>query len=347
MQTVLAQKPLDERLLGWWYRIAAPPNVSPDAPLRDRERVRVGKLTSATFLIEFIFITMVVGTGLSSNHTLLYILIGNYIMLTLGTILNRRGYTFLAGMAAFLTIEGGMILNIINASHAGGLSPFSLPLFDTMVQAELIAVTLFPAWTVLLVAALNSGLVWWSLTFLPKTPELVHILTVAGYNTYQRPIAIEIITALVTFLWVSSALQEMKRANSIEEVNKLTQALAIQQQAEVQEKQLLEANIKKIIEVHVQVANGNLRARVPLDKGNILWPIAGSLNNLLARLQRWRLEADQLHRTEHAIEQMLQEVQMAKKRGEPIRAIKTGTALDPLMAELAASPPHWQPANHS
>jgi hypothetical protein len=43
-----------DRLLGWWYRFTAPPEVPDDAPLREREIVRRGKLTSATLLIELI-----------------------------------------------------------------------------------------------------------------------------------------------------------------------------------------------------------------------------------------------------------------------------------------------------
>ena len=46
--------PLEDRLFGWWYRIAAPPEVPDEAPLRLRMQVRSGKLMSVVFLAEII-----------------------------------------------------------------------------------------------------------------------------------------------------------------------------------------------------------------------------------------------------------------------------------------------------
>lgn len=329
------QSPTD-RVLGWWYRIAAPPDVPEDAPLRDREIVRVGKLNSAALLIMFIYITIVVGVGLTSNPKLLPILIGNYIAIFVAILLNRWRKATLAAWITFLTLEFGMILNIMNLSSTGGLSSFNLSLFDILVQPELIAVSLFAAWIVLPVAAINCVLIWAFITFLPRTPEFAHSFAAAPYNAYERPIAIQIIAALVSYLWASSAIQEMKRANRAEEVNKLSQALAEQQRAALEEKQQLEESIQQIVDVHTQIANGNFNARVPLTQKNILWSIGGSLNNLLARLQRWRQDAVQLQRTHQAIEQVLADIHTAESRGGVPQLRRTGTAIDPLLAEFAA-----------
>jgi hypothetical protein len=343
MQIFSASPSTNERLFRWWYRIAAPPDVPADAPLQKRESIRIGKLTSLAFLIEYIYITIVVGVGLTSNHALLNLLIANYTSITLGVILNRLGRTRLAAIISFLTLEVGMILNIMNVSAATGLSSFNLSLLDILVQPELLAVSLFPAWVVLPVAAFNCIFIAGCLAFLPKTPELAHTLSFAAYNAYERPIALQIITALVTFIWVNSAIQEMRRADSVEEVNKFAQDLSRQQQVEVQKKQQLEESIKQIVDVHMQVANGNFSARVPLDQNNVLWSIGGSLNNLLARLQRWRQDALRLQQTEMAIQQMLQDIQTAKRQGGPLKAYRTGTALDPLIAELATEKNVYQP----
>ncbi|HEU5383888.1 MAG TPA: hypothetical protein VFV38_51490, partial [Ktedonobacteraceae bacterium] len=51
-------------------------------------------------------------------------------------------------------------------------------------------------------------------------------------------------------------------------------------------KEHLEQSIADIIQVHVQVANGNLGARVQLSGENPLWNIAVPLNNLLGRYQQ-------------------------------------------------------------
>jgi hypothetical protein len=82
---------------------------------------------------------------------------------------------------------------------------------------------------------------------------------------------------------------------------------------------------------------------VPLDQighNNVLWSIAGSLNTLLARLQRWNQEAQQLRRTEQAILQTLQHVQLAKKQGIPLHLQRSGTPLDALLAEIMGDTIH-------
>ncbi len=44
----------------------------------------------------------------------------------------------------------------------------------------------------------------------------------------------------------------------------------------------------------MKVANGDYNARVPLNQGNVLWQVSGSLNNLLSRFQRLRQDAYEL-----------------------------------------------------
>jgi hypothetical protein len=347
MQISLKQQNMTDRLLGWWYRIAAPPDVPEDAPLREREIVRRGKLTSATLLIEYIFITIVIGVAFTNNPGLLPLLIANYTMITVGVICNRYRRTELAAIVAFFTLEISMIWNIVSLSLAKGLSSFNLSLLDILVQPLLIAVSLFPAWVALPVAAFNCVLIAMCLALLPKTPELVQLLSVASYNAYERPIALQIITALVTYLWVSSAVQGMKRANRAEELNKLVQELAAQQKTVVREKQVLDESVKQIIDVHMEIARGNFNARVPLNQGNVLWSIAGSLNNLLARVQHWRQDSSQLQRTEQAIQQLRREMQLARTQGKPIQLSKTGTAVDLLLLDLLIEKPLYQTSSAS
>ena len=339
MQINSSQQSIVDRLLAWWYPIAAPPEVPDDAPLREREIVRKGKLNSATLLIEFIYITIVIGVGFTNNKALLPILIINYAAILAGVLCNRFRRTRTAACIAFFTLEISMIWNIVNLSLAKGMSSFNMPLFDILAQPVLIAVSLFPAWVALPIAAFNCLVIYLSLTFLPQTPELTHALVTGAYNAFERPMALQIITALVMYLWVSSAMQGMKRANRAEEGNKLALALASQHRTEAQEKQVLEGSIKQIIDVHMQVANGNFNARVPLNEGNVLWPIAGSLNTLLARVQRWRQDSSELQRTRNDIMQLAQEVQRAKAQGRPLQIGRTGSTLDPLLLELAGYGP--------
>src|SRR5215813_6625039 len=127
----------------------------------------------------------------------------------------------------------------------------------------------------------------------------------------------------------------MKRAGTAEEINKLTMEVATQRQVIEEEKQQLEEGIEQIISVHMQVANGNLSARVPLDQRNVLWTLAGSLNNLIARLQRWRQDALRSQQTEQALQQLLSNIQMARRQGKSLQPYATGTSLDALIQEIS------------
>lgn len=336
-----------DHLLGWWYRMAAPSAAPADAPLREREAVRIGKLTAATLLFEFLYITIVIGVAFTNNPHLLPVLVTNYVMILIGVVCNRFRLVRLAAIVAFSTLEGGMLYNIYSLAMVGQLNSSNLPLFDILVQPELIAVSLFPVWFVLPVAAFNCLCIVGCLAFLPKTPDLVHVLSIASYNVLERPIAIQVITALVTFLWVSTAIRGMRRADNAEELNKITQELVMQQRVKVQEKQKLESSIEQILNVHTRVASGDFSARVPLTENNVLWPLAGSLNNLLSRVQRWRQDALELERTRGIIHQLTRELQIAQQQNQPFQIHKTGTELDPFLAALAHLNTTKELRNHS
>jgi hypothetical protein len=208
--------------------------------------------------------------------------------------------------------------------------------FFILIQPALIAVSLFPPQVALSLGGFNCAVMICALAFLPKDPVLTEYLHVAAFAVYFIPIINQAFAILVSLLWANTVWQEMRRADRAEEVNRLTEALAARQQAEIREKQRLEESVRQIVAVHTQIANGDFNARVPLDQKNVLWSIAGSLNTLLARLQHWRQEAHQGRLTEQAIQLVLHDIQQAKRsrRACPIR--KTGTALDPLMVEIAS-----------
>src|SRR5947209_13120532 len=79
-------------LIGWWYSIAAPkaPPNAETLPLREREFLRRGKLTSIALLIEFIEMLIAIGAGIQDpNKALLPILFSIITVLIIATALNR------------------------------------------------------------------------------------------------------------------------------------------------------------------------------------------------------------------------------------------------------------------
>jgi hypothetical protein len=335
MQPIINQEvtTLADRMFGWWYRIAAPPEVPDEAPLRDRMRIRSGRVTSVFFLIEMINTLLNLIVVIQNDPPAIPALSILFTMLLIGTILNRFGKTTAAGILVLFALEVGLTLTLIVTP--GGFGPLDVELVDNYILGELITASLFAPWIVLPLTLVNCIVTVALIRFLPKTPEVLQAAQTHAFQTYANSMVLQITVAITLFLWVSSTFREMKRAGNAEEVSRLTMELAKQQQTVQEEKQRLEESVQKIVAVHVRVANGDFNARVPLDQQNVLWSVAGSLNNLLARLQRWRYDAVQLRRNERAIAQLLYNVQMARRYGVPLPPYKTGTSLDALITEIS------------
>jgi hypothetical protein len=140
------------------------------------------------------------------------------------------------------------------------------------------------------------------------------------------------------------------------------QEIVTLQEAITKQKQELEGGIQLILATHVQVANGDFATRAPLGQDHLLWQVAYSLNNLLARLQRLsqaeadlqrtklefrrhmgstqaqaqqiKVELQQIHvETSHLVEALRD----AKVREHPIRVPSSRTFLDTLCQELAGN----------
>jgi Type IV pili methyl-accepting chemotaxis transducer N-term len=139
------------------------------------------------------------------------------------------------------------------------------------------------------------------------------------------------------------------------------------QEAITKQKQELEGGIQLILETHVQVANGDFATRAPLTQDHLLWQVAYSLNNLLARLQRLSQAEAELQRaklefkrhmgsTQAQAQQIKAELQQiygetqhlvealrnAKVQDHPIWVPHSRTLLNPLCQELAGN--YLQPA---
>jgi len=134
------------------------------------------------------------------------------------------GKTVIAGILVVTVIEGGMCSWIVSFGFRnGGLSPMELLFFAILIQPTLLAVSLFPPKVSLPLGGLNSAFIAAALFFLPKSPELQYDLSVPSWAfiIYFIPIVNQIFLTLVSILWATSALGEMKRAAHAEEVSRL------------------------------------------------------------------------------------------------------------------------------
>jgi hypothetical protein len=161
---------------------------------------------------------------------------------------------------------------------------------------------------VFVVAFGNCLFTLYALTYLPRTVEVDAILAFAFASVVTPIILSQMMVSVVAYLWVKGTIQALLRADRAEQIAVLEHDLAKQAEEATQEKQKLEASIHMIVETHTRVANGDFNARVPLTQGNVLWQISGSLNNLLARLQRFRQDAAELPQVRGELHQAREEI---------------------------------------
>lgn len=192
----------------------------------------------------------------------------------------------------------------------------NVQLFDTLAISLLFAVALLPPWGVFLTAATNLLVTAGVLTMFPHEAAVTPLIP----NVISRAASVEVSISVIAFLLVQIMRQAIARADRAEEIGKLQKALLKQEHAVAEQKRALDASIQQIIETQRRVANGDLDARVPLTPENVLWEVAGPLNNLLNRMRRG-IQAEQelaqvLPRLNHAaeVEQFLvNEVQEVRK----------------------------------
>jgi HAMP domain-containing protein len=306
LPSYLAVEEQESRWLRWWYRLASPPVPPASATFKERELFRRGRTGSQILPALYVLLIVALPAGfLGTNFYLVPIVISCFCLLALATLLNRLGFVNPAGFIVVITFMAFPIANIVTTP--GGLNMMVLPVFGLLILPLVCAVSFLPPWWVFVVALTNCLFTFFSLTQLPQTAELSGMLAINFTGIVTPIILSQMIISVVAYLWVSSTVQALARADRAEEIARLEHDLAVQAEAAARQKEQLEASIQKIVETHTRVANGDYAARVPLTGDNVLWQISGSLNNLLARMQRLHQDAAELQQMKLAFYQLREE----------------------------------------
>ncbi len=326
-----------------------------------REAVRRGRVASIVLFFVILLVILPLPSAIG-NALLLTTLLSVIALDVVALLVNRSGRTTTAGIMVVIGIEIGLMTSILTTP--GGIAPSNLPLFDLLVQALCVSVSLLAPQTVFLVAVMNCIFIVVTLFNGPVTPELYHLVRTDTNRILVQPITLQVIVAIVTFVWASSATSAIKRADRAEEIEALQQRELEQQQRDLDQKQQIEYGIEQILKTHIKIANGDFTARAPLAQDNILWQIARSLNNLLARLQGYnqmaidlrRAQQDiatyhamnangeyaqrELQRTKEAAARLMEALKVARNSQTPVAIPPaSGTVIDAVVATLNGGAP--------
>ncbi len=314
-----------------WQRLMAPPDPPPGASKAQRELAWRGQLASIFLPVVLLLVLAPIPTALNNPPQLITLITIScvYVMMFF---LNRAGKVTLVGVIVVMCIEFGLIASIVTTPGYIGLS--DIPLFDLLVQALMVAIALLSPWWVFAVAGCNILFIVIAFVALPHAQDLNQQLARNFGAIIEPAIILEVILAFLLFILMQRLLREINRADSAEAIAELERKTLEQQQREIELKNQLEVGIQEILTTHVQVSNGNFSARVPAKQGSILWQIAFSLNNLLARLQDYDLIKRENEQMRRAILRYADAVRQAKGSQQPLKLEHTGTPLDGLLVDL-------------
>ena len=325
--------PSRKRLLDHWYHYTTPPILDAQASLDRRELARRARLASNLLLIAVI-VWLVSGVAeIAANYSnagVVPVFLVGLGLLGLLLFLNQRGLVWAVGGLLIAAIYLSFVLILRGMPR---LDPAEVAIFDVLIYAELIAVSLLPSVSIFPVAISNCVLILLGIFGLQgSTPE--GILQTRALDTYLvQPITLQIFVAGVTYLWVRSTERAIARADQ-------AQLLAALRQRETEQKRELEAGLQELIRVFTQAANGTLTARATLSQDHDLWQIGSLLNSLLNRLQRADQAENLIQRTNVEAARLVEAIQAAKSGRPPLWPAPSGTLLDQVLLEITGRRPN-------
>jgi hypothetical protein len=330
-------------LLGWWYNLTVPTEPTINASIEERESSRRAKLASTIMLILYILtIPAVVASFLGKNYQMVPLLTGMFLATIIATWCNRHGKVNLTGLIMVVAYSAGMMTNI--AAAPGGLSLELAPWFTLLIIPELLVAALLSPGMAFAFAPIYIAFSVLAFLFMPRAAGTETSLNIIFSNAVLLPSILQCTVAGISFLWASNLERALSERDRAEEVIRLERDLAEKSAQMVQQKEQLEHSIEVIVQTQATVANGNLNARVPLTADNVLWSVAGTLNNLIARLQRARATEIELERTRTSAAHLAAIIR-TRKHGQPTpNYIYNGTMIDTIALEIF--PPQETPETY-
>ncbi|GCE16166.1 hypothetical protein KTT_60250 [Tengunoibacter tsumagoiensis] len=307
----------------WWYQFTTP--MSSDREIE--RKTRIFSLVVFLLLLDNIFYA---ASGILSGSIYLLSVLGIETVLTVVAIFfNRRSKVLLAGIIVTLTYTSGIMASIIPVQH---ISTGVFPLFALLIIPELLAAALLPALSILALAVLNSIFM---LAIIELKPAVAGFTSFAVFSYFFILVSVLLLAAGISFVLVDGLQTALAQRNRAEEIAELERQLAIVAEAKAREKQQLDYSIQLINDAQARFANGEMDIRVPLTSNNVLWPVAGALNNLFVRLQR---QQELQQNNERVIKAITNLHTIIQNQNQGPAYHPSGTIVDQLA--MALLPPH-------
>jgi hypothetical protein len=344
--------------VNWWLRLTSSGWEQPYfGTIAQRERARRSRL--ASWLILGLFVGVTILSPLALEDARARATLGVWAVgLLIAAALNRRGWVTLAGVVLVLLFSGGILF--ANLASPIGLTMGELSNFDAYVVPVVLAATLLPRASTFLVAAGNSLLIIGNYLYQPHNANIgqdVHLYSSVAVQTVSflvRPIALQLVLAVVAYLWVRGVEQALRRADRAEELAILEQREVERTRAEAERTFALEEGVRYLHQILAEWAQGDVRHRIPRMPVAILEQLGVELNAFITRVSP-ALRADiHLRRLQEDVTHLSAALEGWVQGRPVVWPAPTGTPLDRLVellrvaaggraSQRTSASPAWSP----
>ncbi len=329
----------------FWYRLTAPAKQPLSASFELREAARQGRLTSTVLaMVAGSLVILAIPTSFATNNPILLVVLCVLLMaVTIALILNKIGKGFAGRVLVIVAMNASLILSII--TWPGGLTVNTLPIFDILVvEPILVTLALLPPGSVFIIALCNAAFIGIDFSLEPHSADLVKLMGFDGYEVVTRPLYLLIFVVGIGYPVMRSVLRAIALSDRAKEIAKVQHDLATREALVAQDKEQLDEDIRLLVDALTQIANGNMRMRLPYPTSPSLWPVSGALNNFYARVRSGRQGEYELQHTRNSAAALINAIRLSKRNHQPLQIKRNGNpVIDAIILELVTDRPFTQP----
>ena len=315
----------------WWLRQTSWGwNLPVGAPLWQREQARRSRL--ASWVILGLVVGVVILSPLAIEDIRSQLTLAVWVLGLVGAVaLNRQGWVTAAGSVLVALFSGGILF--ANLASPIGLTMGELPNFDAYVVSVVLAATLLPRLLTFLVAAANTLLIVANYLFQPHNANITQdaalysSVTVQTVSLLARPIALQLVLAVVAYLWVRGAEEAIRRADLAEEI------VALQRREQTRTFALQEG-VRYLQQAMSAWVIGDVRHRIPAMPDPVLEQVREDLNLFIDRFGPNRQASFALYRLQEEAKRLTMAMEDWLGGRPVVWPAPSGTALDRAMELL-------------
>lgn len=240
------------RKINWWLQVASSGWDKPQDTIELREKARRSALLAWILLGVFAALILFIPTGFTYPPATISI-IATALLLFAVIWLNRVGMVTSAGIV-LVTIACLATFGVVLASPDGKLHLYYLPAYDFLVIPVILGASILPRISAFIVAAINIVLLYADLILQPKAPDMLNAVgTYTLPAVTARPVALLVITAVISYSWVRGMEVAIRRADRAEELRAIEQHFV---QKETERTTRVEEFVQETINAIGALANG-------------------------------------------------------------------------------------------